>query len=102
MKRAAPRPPGWRTFDSLSAVERDKLVGEWVFRQDTAGCWRGWHEDGRKTPLKATLRAAQEDSLNERFVCGRWPHCHHYDVDTCCAQARIMRDTEPARQEQWR
>lgn len=101
-KRAALRPRGCRTFESLSAAERDELVGEWIFRQDSAGCWRGWHEDGRRTPLKGSLRAAQEDALNDRFVCRRWPHCTHHDVDHCCAQARIIRDSEPTYQEHWR
>ena len=93
---------GWRPYATWPEVEREEILGEWIFRDDKLGCWRGWHEDGRKTPLKVSLRAAQEDALNNRCVCPKWPHCEHPDVDFCCQQALLIRAPAQVRREQWR
>ena len=100
-KRTVARPASWRSLHGLIESQINHLVAEWSFRED-GGCWRGWHQDGRRTPLKGSLRAAQEDALNDRCVCAQWPRCKHRDVDICCAQARIIRDSEPAQLEYWR
>ena len=47
------------------------------YELDTYGDWTGWSTAGRRTPLKHTLAAAQEDVRNERFVCTCWPNCRH-------------------------
>jgi len=93
-KYAAPRPANWRSLHGLVESQINHMVSDWTFNQDAGGCWRGTHTDGRRTPLKATLRAAQEDALNDRSVCAQWPHCRHRDVDHCCAQARVIRLSE--------
>ena len=57
----------------------DAAIGEWYFRQDKYGDWRGFHEDGRRTALKSAkgkytgLQFAQNDVLNGRIVCKDWP-----------------------------
>lgn len=92
----------WIFVRSLTAEEKAERLGEWVIREDRFGCWRAFHEDGRKTPLKGSLTAAQEDAINNRCVCPRWPNCQHHDVDHCCQQAAMIRDTEAAKQELYR
>ena len=92
-KRRAAR-HNWVPLSSLSPAEKAEQLGEWIIRQDAGGCWRAYHEDGRKTPLKGSLPMAQEDAINNRCVCPRWPNCRHRDVDQCCEQALLMRETE--------
>lgn len=89
--RARPGRPMWIALGMLSDEQKAELLGEWFLRLDKTGCWRAYHEDGRKTPLKNSFEAAQEDAINGRCVCPKWPWCSHGDVDWCCDQAEIIR-----------
>lgn len=100
-RRRGPRRE-WIFVSALSTEEKANMLGEWIIREDKFGCWRAYHEDGRKTPLKGGLTAAQEDAINNRCVCPSWPHCQHHDVDQCCEQAAMIRDTQAAKQEHYR
>ena len=85
----------------------DTAIGEWYFRQDKYGDWRGFHEDGRRTALKSAkgkytgLQFAQNDVLNGRIVCSDWPHCRHYldgqlseSIESCVIAGREQRDRQ--------
>jgi hypothetical protein len=85
----------------------DAAIGEWYFREDKFGDWRGFHEDGRRTALKrgghgyTGLQFAQNDVLNGRILCKEWPHCQHYiggelseSIEACVIAGREQRDQQ--------
>ena len=82
----------------------DAAIGEWYFREDRFGDWRGFHEDGRRTALKrgtkthTGMQLAQNDVLNGRILCPDWPHCEHYvdgqiseSIEACVVAGRHQR-----------
>lgn len=66
-------------------AEQIEQLQEWIIRKDTIDdfSWRGFHEDGRRTALKGTMRYAQQAILDQEFVCPNWPHCEHNDAQHC-------------------
>jgi hypothetical protein len=85
----------------------DAAIGEWYFREDKFGDWRGFHEDGRRTALKGStkthtaLQNAQNDVLNGRILCKDWPHCEHRvngeiseSIESCVIAGREQRDQQ--------
>ncbi len=86
---------------TMTKEEIDAAIGEWYFRVDRFGDWRGFHEDGRRTALKSAkgeytgLQFAQNDVLNGRIVCPDWPNCIHYvngepseSIESCVVAGR--------------
>jgi hypothetical protein len=85
----------------------DAAIGEWFFREDKYGDWRGFHEDGRRTALKTGkgkytgMQHAQNDVLNGRILCPEWPNCQHYvdgvlseSIEACVIAGRHLRDRQ--------
>ena len=89
----------------MSKEAIDAAIGEWYFREDRFGDWRGFHEDGRRTALKGSTKThtamqnAQNDVLNRRILCSEWPHCEHYangkpseSIEACVVAGRHQRE----------
>jgi hypothetical protein len=85
-------------------MDRDEVntrLREWTFSDLGFGEWRGVAEDGRRTAIKrgnkthTALQLAQNDVLNGRVLCPRWPNCVHYvngtpseSIEACVAAQR--------------
>jgi hypothetical protein len=98
-----------RDVKDMTPEAIDQALGEWYFRQDTHGDWRGFHEDGRRTALKTATRDhtamqhAQNDVLNGRILCSQWPNCQHYtdgklseSIEACVVAGRYEREKHTA------
>lgn len=98
----------------LTAEQLDERLEDWYFRELAPGVWRGFHPDGRKTFLKtartkgkaderrSALELAQQDVLDDRLPCDRWPHCEHDSPERCSAgRYKAMRwaGRQPAQQQ---
>lgn len=91
---------------TLAPERVERMLGDWYFREDTYGDVRGYTEDGRRTPLKGStkgytaLQNAQNDAINGRWVCQRWPWCQHIEngiesesIEACVYAARLERNS---------
>lgn len=92
------------TYIDVHNLSRDDVANrlrEWTFSDIGFGEVRGICADGRRTAIKrgnkthTALQLAQNDVLNGRVLCPRWPHCVHYvngapseSIEACVAAQR--------------
>jgi hypothetical protein len=69
----------------------DAALANWVFERDGLDWIGRCTVNGRRTALKGSLRAAEQDAAAGRVVCRLWPGCPHRDPDACTRAIQAAR-----------